>query len=190
MASVIAISGLSVSTTSDEIVNFFDDVPLRDECVHLVGGENGDAFLEIETQDDVRRVLIRDGNELNGCQIKMCISTQSKMNHAINREKRNSTRLTNASLSTLSLNNIKSLELICEWENCNQLFTDRSLYLSHINKTHVRIFGSTSVTKCRWQGCFEEADFQNMDQFKLHLSFHAYHNQLMFIGQKVVESTG
>lgn len=93
---------------------------------------------------------------------------------------------------TLVINKFKKkvrfLKLVCEWTNCNLIYNDRSLYLSHIN-LHVRLILKEKNIKCKWQGCYDFNTFNEMDQFKVHLSFHAYHNQLMNIGQQIMDST-
>lgn len=184
MSIVIGLSNLSSNTCAGEIAQFFNDINIDKDNVHLVIGESSRAFFEVDSQENVRKALVRDGSLLNGSFIKVFISTHSKMCQAIGKKCSNVPTTARPSFTV-----VKSLELICEWENCNLTFTDRSLYLSHINKTHVRTFGTKLVTTCKWQGCFEESEFQHMDQFQLHLSFHAFHNQLMYIGKQVMDNT-
>ncbi|KAF7492585.1 Histone H4 transcription factor [Sarcoptes scabiei] len=83
----------------------------------------------------------------------------------------------------------KNLTMTCEWIDCNLKFNDRSLYLSHINQTHVKTYDPNVINKCLWQGCLEDFDFINIGHFQLHLSFHAFHNQLMNIGQQLMDMT-
>lgn len=76
-------------------------------------------------------------------------------------------------------------KLTCEWVDCRETFENRLDFLRHITQFHVNRFESPQA--CKWEGC-DCQDFDNQDHFKLHLSVHAYHHQLMFEGYKIMLS--
>lgn len=100
----------------------------------------------------------------------------------------------------------ENLHMTCEWIDCNRKFHDRSLFFKHINETHVPTFWSNlnngngngngidndddeNKSKCKWHGCYDNNEFMDCEHFRLHLSLHGFHNQLMNIGQLIMNIT-
>lgn len=86
-------------------------------------------------------------------------------------------------------------ELSCEWTDCNQIFNDLSLYLQHIHENHINEHNqelddeSDYSYSCQWIGC-EENRFDNYSQFRLHVSYHGFHQKLMSNGLAIMKTLG
>lgn len=86
---VIKIRGLPWSTTVDEIIKFFDGVNVRNgrAGVHLTSSKNGrpsgEAFIELDTEEDVEQALQKDKEHMGRRYIEVFKVNRSEMEWVI-----------------------------------------------------------------------------------------------------------
>ena len=66
MAVVIRLQGLRITAGSEDIRNFFTGLKIPDGGVHIIGGENEEAFIVFASDEDARRAMIRSGGCIKG----------------------------------------------------------------------------------------------------------------------------
>lgn len=195
MSTIVCVENLSPDTKLLDLRTFFGhELSIVPDGVHFCNlDQSADesttapskascqrAFVQFASEQAARQALGHSGRLIKGVSVRIAASSQEEMERAL--------------ANRLKLTCLKrSLELVCEWVSCGERFTDRSLYLSHINRSHVRgTIGPDSDfsrTRCQWKGCYEDCEFVSLEHLQLHLSFHAFHNQLMSIGQRVINIT-
>jgi hypothetical protein len=85
------------------------------------------------------------------------------------------------------------IELKCEWKNCEKLYKNMDIYLSHIDQ-HLNDYLSGFFDhngedfECFWQGCDAQSFDRCESTFKRHVRFHAFHTKLKQIGKNVLSS--
>lgn len=182
----IQLDNLPTDINSKEISEFLDKIEIINDNIPGTDTDNGIAIIINEWQNVRALVKIAEKD------ISRCLT---EYDQKILRHKYPVHVTLLKSKPTLMIkkfkkkNKIRYAKLICEWINCNLIFNDRSLYLSHINNSHVYTILKEKNVKCKWQGCYDFNTFSKMEHFKIHLSFHAYHNQLMNIGQQIMDVT-
>lgn len=66
-----------------DIRRFFQGLHIPDGGVHIVGGENGDAFIAFGSDEDARQAMGRDGNLIKNSRVKLLLSSRNEMQRVI-----------------------------------------------------------------------------------------------------------
>lgn len=83
MSIIIRLQNLPLEANSLDIRRFFQGLHIPDGGVHIVGGENGDAFIAFGTDEDARQAMERNGNLIKGSRIKLLLSSRNEMQRVI-----------------------------------------------------------------------------------------------------------
>ncbi|XP_027205060.2 histone H4 transcription factor-like [Dermatophagoides pteronyssinus] len=186
--SMIVIGNLPNDINIDEIRSFLSTIDIqiiRNGGVRIIPSNVSNeqikmnAYVCVESEDDVQKALQKSDKILfrNHYTLTISRTTQKEMEKELRYNIPKYIR--------------KNIEMTCEWIDCNQKFHDRSLYLQHINQIHVPTYWSNidDKQKCKWQGCYEDNEYIDIGHFQLHLSLHGFHNQLMNVGQQIMNIT-
>uniref|UniRef100_UPI00398F88A0 RNA-binding protein 12-like n=1 Tax=Pristiophorus japonicus TaxID=55135 RepID=UPI00398F88A0 len=92
MAVIIRLQGLPVSAGTLDIRHFFSRLTIPDGGVHIIGGEQGEAFIVFATDEDARLALMRSGEILNGSRAKLTLSSRNEMQNTIEMSRKRYTR--------------------------------------------------------------------------------------------------
>ena len=71
MSIIIRLQNLPMEANSLDIRRFFQGLHIPDGGVHIVGGENGDAFIAFGGDEDARQAMERNGNLIKSSRIKL-----------------------------------------------------------------------------------------------------------------------
>ncbi|XP_010783576.1 RNA binding motif protein 12Bb [Notothenia coriiceps] len=88
MAVVIRLQGLRVSAGSEDIRKFFTGLKIPDGGVHIIGGEQEEAFVIFASDEDARRAMIRSGGCIKGSPVALLLSSKSEMQNLLERSTR------------------------------------------------------------------------------------------------------
>ncbi|KAG0188082.1 Chromatin structure-remodeling complex protein rsc9 [Apophysomyces sp. BC1034] len=66
-------------------------------------------------------------------------------------------------------------ELLCQWTDCSQTFSDELHLQRHVIKDHIGYSDKTS--ECMWTDCADSQEFRGKDEMASHLSTHFEHEQ-------------
>ncbi|XP_046909686.2 uncharacterized protein LOC124491117 [Dermatophagoides farinae] len=83
MSIIIRLQNLPLEANSLDIRRFFQGLQIPDGGVHIVGGENGDAFIAFANDEDARQAMERNGNIIKGSRIKLLLSSRNEMQRVI-----------------------------------------------------------------------------------------------------------
>ncbi|XP_031625559.1 probable cyclin-dependent serine/threonine-protein kinase DDB_G0292550 [Contarinia nasturtii] len=83
MSVIIRLQNLPWSANATDIRQFFKGLGIPDGGVHIVGGENGDAFIAFATDDDARKAMRLDGSKLKEIQVRLFLSSRAEMQEVI-----------------------------------------------------------------------------------------------------------
>ncbi|XP_055311012.1 uncharacterized protein LOC129573892 [Sitodiplosis mosellana] len=83
MSVIIRLQNLPWSANATDIRQFFKGLGIPDGGVHIVGGENGDAFIAFVTDDDARKAMRLDGGKLKEIQVRLFLSSRAEMQEVI-----------------------------------------------------------------------------------------------------------
>ena len=83
MSVIIRLQNLPWSANAGDIRRFFEGLSIPDGGVHIVGGEDGDAFIAFSTDEDARRAMQKNPGILNNVQVKLFLSSKSEMQSVI-----------------------------------------------------------------------------------------------------------
>ena len=83
MSLIIRLQNLPWNASAFDIRNFFRGLSIPDGGVHVIGGENGDAFVTFSTDGDAQMAMIKDTGRINGCPIRLLFSSTSEMQTVI-----------------------------------------------------------------------------------------------------------
>ncbi|XP_053104879.1 RNA-binding protein 12B isoform X2 [Hemicordylus capensis] len=83
MAVVIRLQGLPVVAGSADIRRFFSGLNIPDGGVHIIGGENGDAFIIFATDEDARQAMSYSGRFIKDSRIQLFLSSKTEMQNII-----------------------------------------------------------------------------------------------------------
>ena len=83
MSIIIRLQNLPLEANSLDIRRFFQGLQIPDGGVHIVGGENGDAFIAFANDEDARQAMERNGNLIKGSRIKLLLSSRNEMQRVI-----------------------------------------------------------------------------------------------------------
>lgn len=83
MSIIIRLQNLPLEANSLDIRRFFQSLHIPDGGVHIVGGDNGDAFIAFATDEDARQAMGRNGNMIKGSRINLLLSSRTEMQRVI-----------------------------------------------------------------------------------------------------------
>lgn len=79
MAVVIRLQGLRVTAGSEDIRKFFTGLKIPDGGVHIIGGEQEEAFIIFASDEDARRAMTRSGGCIRGTPVNLLLSSKAEM---------------------------------------------------------------------------------------------------------------
>lgn len=85
MVVVIRLQGLRITAGSEDIRKFFTGLNIPDGGVHIIGGENDEAFILFASDEDARRAMKRSGGCIRGSPVKLFLSSQTEMQNILER---------------------------------------------------------------------------------------------------------
>ncbi|KPP80188.1 RNA-binding protein 12-like [Scleropages formosus] len=71
-----------------DIRHFFSGLTIPDGGVHIVGGENGEAFIVFATDEDARLGMMRTGGVIKGSKVSLLLSSKTEMQNMIELSRR------------------------------------------------------------------------------------------------------
>ncbi|KAM4601389.1 RNA binding motif protein 12Bb [Polymixia lowei] len=89
MAVVIRLQGLRITAGSEDIRNFFTGLKIPDGGVHIIGGEQEEAFIIFASDEDARRAMIRSGGCIKGSPVNLLLSSKSEMQSILEESTKN-----------------------------------------------------------------------------------------------------
>uniref|UniRef100_A0A8D9E0M7 RNA-binding protein 12 n=1 Tax=Cacopsylla melanoneura TaxID=428564 RepID=A0A8D9E0M7_9HEMI len=90
MSVIIRLQNLPWSANSMDIRNYFQGLSIPEGGVHIVGGEQGDAFIAFSTDEDARQAMAHDGGKIKEVKIKLLLSSRSEMQKVIEQARQTS----------------------------------------------------------------------------------------------------
>ncbi|XP_053308892.1 RNA-binding protein 12-like isoform X1 [Spea bombifrons] len=88
MAVVIRLQGLPIVAGTMDIRHFFSGLTIPDGGVHIVGGEQGEAFIVFATDEDARLGMMRTGGSIKGSKVSLLLSSKTEMQNMIELSRR------------------------------------------------------------------------------------------------------
>ncbi|KAF6739548.1 RNA-binding protein 12B [Oryzias melastigma] len=85
MAVVIRLQGLRVTAGSEDIRKFFTGLKIPDGGVHIIGGEQEEAFIIFASDEDARRAMTRSGGVIRGSPVTLLLSSKTEMQNVLER---------------------------------------------------------------------------------------------------------
>uniref|UniRef100_T1HP12 RRM domain-containing protein n=2 Tax=Rhodnius prolixus TaxID=13249 RepID=T1HP12_RHOPR len=79
MSVIIRLQNLPWSANAADIRTYFSGLSIPEGGVHIVGGEQGDAFIAFSTDEDARQAMLLDGGKLKEIKIKLFLSSRTEM---------------------------------------------------------------------------------------------------------------
>ncbi|XP_051922048.1 RNA binding motif protein 12Bb isoform X2 [Hippocampus zosterae] len=79
MAVVIRLQGLRITAGSQDIRKFFTGLKIPDGGVHIIGGEQEEAFIIFASDEDARRAMTRSGGQIRGGSVTLLLSSKAEM---------------------------------------------------------------------------------------------------------------
>lgn len=83
MVVVIRLQGLRITAGSEDIRKFFSGLTIPDGGVHIIGGEDDEAFILFASDEDARRAMKRSGGCIRGSPVKLFLSSQTEMQNTL-----------------------------------------------------------------------------------------------------------
>ncbi|XP_026675771.1 RNA-binding protein 12 [Diaphorina citri] len=90
MSVIIRLQNLPWSANSMDIRQYFQGLSIPEGGVHIVGGEQGDAFIAFSTDEDARQAMMNDGGKIKEVKIKLLLSSRSEMQKVIEQARQTS----------------------------------------------------------------------------------------------------
>ncbi|KAK5975963.1 hypothetical protein GCK32_004804, partial [Trichostrongylus colubriformis] len=87
MSVIIRLQLLPLSANAADVRAFFNGLRIPDGAVHIVGGDDGDAFIGFATDEDARQAMRRDRGQIHGEEVRLYLSSRAEMNDVITRAK-------------------------------------------------------------------------------------------------------
>ncbi|XGW25105.1 hypothetical protein V3C99_006484 [Haemonchus contortus] len=87
MSVIIRLQLLPLSANAADVRAFFSGLRIPDGAVHIVGGDDGDAFIGFATDEDARQAMRRDRGQIHGEEVRLFLSSRAEMNDVITRAK-------------------------------------------------------------------------------------------------------
>lgn len=85
MVVVIRLQGLRITAGSEDIRTFFTGLTIPDGGVHIIGGEDDEAFILFASDEDARRAMKRSGGCIRGSPVQLFLSSQMEMQNTLER---------------------------------------------------------------------------------------------------------
>lgn len=85
MSVTIRLQYLPLSASAADIRAFFHGLRIPDGAVHIVGGEDGDAFIGFASDEDGRQAMRRDRGRIHGSEVRLLLSSKQEMNDVISK---------------------------------------------------------------------------------------------------------
>ena len=85
---VIRLKNLPLVAGTIDIRRFFTGLRIPDGGVHIIGGNDGTAFILFSTDEDARRAMLQDSQDLRGAKIKLMLSSHTEMKTVIEQSQR------------------------------------------------------------------------------------------------------
>uniref|UniRef100_H2Y8D9 RRM domain-containing protein n=1 Tax=Ciona savignyi TaxID=51511 RepID=H2Y8D9_CIOSA len=85
---VIRLKHLPLAAGTIDIRQFFSGLRVPDGGVHIIGGQEGTAFILFSTDEDARRAMMQDGQVIRGIVIKLFLSSHTEMKTVIEHSQR------------------------------------------------------------------------------------------------------
>eukprot|EP00262_Sarcandra_glabra_P020230 TRINITY_DN7963_c0_g1_i1.p1 TRINITY_DN7963_c0_g1~~TRINITY_DN7963_c0_g1_i1.p1 ORF type:complete len:254 (-),score=44.77 TRINITY_DN7963_c0_g1_i1:17-778(-) len=86
---VLRLRGLPFSAGKDDVIDFFKDFELSEDCVHVVvnadGRSTGEAFVEFASTEDSKAAMVKDRMTLGSRYIELFPSSIQEMDEAVSR---------------------------------------------------------------------------------------------------------
>lgn len=79
MSVIIRLQNLPWAANAADIRAYFSGLSIPEGGVHIVGGEQGDAFIAFSTDEDARQAMLLDGGKLKEVKIKLFLSSRAEM---------------------------------------------------------------------------------------------------------------
>ncbi|XP_059482488.1 RNA-binding protein 12 [Neocloeon triangulifer] len=83
MSVIIRLQNLPWSANALDIRQFFQGLAIPEGGVHIVGGENGDAFIAFSTDEDARQAMMHTGGKIKEVQVSLLLSSRTEMQKVI-----------------------------------------------------------------------------------------------------------
>ncbi|PIO68091.1 hypothetical protein TELCIR_10134 [Teladorsagia circumcincta] len=71
MSVIIRLQLLPLSANAADVRAFFNGLRIPDGAVHIVGGDDGDAFIGFATDEDARQAMRRDRGQIHGEEVRI-----------------------------------------------------------------------------------------------------------------------
>ncbi|XP_028282141.1 RNA binding motif protein 12Bb [Parambassis ranga] len=88
MAVVIRLQGLRVTAGAEDIRRFFTGLRIPDGGVHIIGGEQEEAFIIFASDEDARRAMTRSGGLIKNAPVTLLLSSREEMQSMLERSTR------------------------------------------------------------------------------------------------------
>ncbi|KAL7055927.1 hypothetical protein AAHC03_023018 [Spirometra sp. Aus1] len=82
-AVIIRLQNLPMSANTSSIRRFFGGLNIPEGGVHIVGGDDGDAFIAFATDEDARKAMLLDRQTINSAVIRLFLSSKAEMQSVI-----------------------------------------------------------------------------------------------------------
>lgn len=79
MPVIIRLQNLPLTASAMDVRVFFHGLSIPDGGVHIVGGNDGDAFIAFSSDEDARQAMNLSGHQLKDCTIKLLLSSRNEM---------------------------------------------------------------------------------------------------------------
>ncbi|KAA3672471.1 uncharacterized protein DEA37_0010660 [Paragonimus westermani] len=83
MSVIIRLQNLPMSANASNIRRFFSGLAIPEGGVHIVGGNDGDAFIAFATDEDARKAMLLDRQSINGAPVRLFLSSKTEMQSII-----------------------------------------------------------------------------------------------------------
>ncbi|CAO1311642.1 unnamed protein product [Diamesa hyperborea] len=80
---IIRLQNLPWSANATDIRGFFKGLSIPEGGVHIIGGENGDAFIAFSTDEDARQAMQLTGGKVREVQVSLLLSSRAEMQKVI-----------------------------------------------------------------------------------------------------------
>ncbi|CAG9799802.1 unnamed protein product [Chironomus riparius] len=80
---IIRLQNLPWSANASDIRQYFKGLQIPEGGVHIVGGENGDAFIAFSSDEDARQAMALNGGKLKEVKVTLLLSSRAEMQKVI-----------------------------------------------------------------------------------------------------------
>ncbi|CAG0882105.1 unnamed protein product [Darwinula stevensoni] len=83
MSVIIRLQNLPWAANALDIRQYFRGLSIPEGGVHIVGGEQGDAFIAFSTDEDARQAMMMDGGKIKEVCVRLLLSSRTEMQKVI-----------------------------------------------------------------------------------------------------------